>query len=38
MMKNVKKQKNNKRQVIAGIIAVILVLAMVVPMVMSAFM
>ena len=38
MMKNVKKQKNNTRQVIAGIIAVILVLAMVVPMVMSAFM
>lgn len=35
-MKNSKKQKNNKRQIIAGIIAVILVLAMVVPMVMSA--
>ena len=35
-MKNTKKQKNNKRQIIAGIIAVILVLAMVVPMVMSA--
>lgn len=35
-MKNLKKQNNNKRQVIAGIIAIILVLAMVIPMVMSA--
>ena len=35
-MKNSKKQKTNKRQIIAGIIAIILVLAMVVPMVMSA--
>lgn len=33
---NQKKQKNNKRQIIAGIIAIILVFAMVVPMVMSA--
>lgn len=36
-MKNSKKQKNNKRQIIAGLIAVILVLAMVIPMVLSAF-
>ena len=36
-MKNSKKQKNNKQQIIAGIIAVVLALAMVVPMVMSAF-
>ena len=36
-MKNVKKQKNNKRQIIAGMIAIVLVLAMVIPMVMSAF-
>lgn len=36
-MKNTKKQKNNKRQIIAGIIAVILVFAMVIPMVLSAF-
>lgn len=35
-MKNTKKQKNNKRQIIAGIIAVILVFAMVIPMVLSA--
>ena len=35
-MNQSKKQKNNKRQIIAGIIAIILVLAMVVPMVMSA--
>ena len=35
-MKNSKKQKANKRQIVAGIIAIILVLAMVVPMVMSA--
>ena len=35
-MKNTKKQKTNKRQSVAGIIAIILVLAMVVPMVMSA--
>ena len=31
-----KNQKNNKRQIAAGIIAIILVLAMVVPMVLSA--
>lgn len=36
-MKNSKKQKNNKRQIIAGIIAVVLVFAMVIPMVLSAF-
>ena len=35
-MNQSKKQKNNKRQLIAGIIAVILVIAMVLPMVMSA--
>lgn len=35
-MNQTKKQKNNKRQIIAGIIAIILVFAMVVPMVMSA--
>ncbi len=36
-MKNSKKQKNNKRQIIAGIIAVVLVFVMVIPMVLSAF-
>ena len=35
-MKNPKKQKNNKRQIAAGIVAIVLVLAMVVPMVLSA--
>lgn len=35
-MKNGKKQQNSKRQVIAGVIAVILVIAMVVPMILSA--
>lgn len=35
-MKNLKKQNTNKRQVIAGVIAIILVIAMVVPMVLSA--
>lgn len=37
-MNNRKSQKNktNKRQIVAGIIAVILVVAMVLPMVMSA--
>lgn len=35
-MNQSKKQKNNKRQLIAGIIAIILVIAMVLPMVMSA--
>ena len=35
-MKNSKYQKNNKRQIVAGIIAIILVLAMVVPMVLNA--
>lgn|GEM_PF-2091185 len=35
-MNSSKKQKNNKRQIIAGIIAIILVVAMVLPMVMSA--
>ncbi len=37
-MKNSKKQKNNKRQVIAGVIAVILVISMVLPMILSALM
>lgn len=36
-MNQSKKQKNNKRQLIAGFIAIILVIAMVLPMVMSAF-
>lgn len=36
MYEKLKKQNNNKRQIIAGIIAIILVLAMVVPMVVSA--
>ncbi len=36
-MNQSKKQKNNKRQLIAGLIAIILVIAMVLPMVMSAF-
>lgn len=36
-MNQSKKQKNNKRQFIAGLIAIILVIAMVLPMVMSAF-
>ncbi len=35
-MNQSKKQKNNKRQLIAGLIAIILVIAMVLPMVMSA--
>lgn len=35
-MKNSKTQKNNKRQIAAEIIAIVLVLAMVVPMVLSA--
>lgn len=35
-MKSTKKQKNNKRQIIAGIIAIILVFAMVIPTVLSA--
>ena len=35
-MNQSKKRKNNKRQLIAGIIAIILVIAMVLPMVMSA--
>ena len=37
-MKNTKKQKNNKRQVIAGIVAIILVVSMVLPMILSALM
>ena len=37
-MNQSKKQKNNKRQLFAGIIAIILVIAMVLPMVMSALM
>ncbi len=36
-MKNVKKHgKNSKRQVVAGIIAIVLVLAMVVPLIIGA--
>lgn len=37
-MKNTKKQKNNKRQIIAGVIAVVLVISMVLPMILSALM
>lgn len=37
-MKNTKKQKNNKRQIIAGVVAVILVISMVLPMILSALM
>lgn len=37
-MKNTKKQKNNKRQIIAGVVAVILVITMVLPMILSALM
>ena len=37
-MKNTKKQKNNKRQIIAGVVAVLLVISMVLPMILSALM
>ena len=37
-MKNTKKQKNNKRQIVAGVVAIILVISMVLPMVLSALM
>jgi len=37
-MKNTKKQKNNKRQIIAGVVAVLLVISMVLPMILSTLM
>lgn len=37
-MKSTKKQKNNKRQIIAGVVAIVLVISMVLPMILSALM